>query len=148
MKPKVQHYSTPASLRVTNGHSGSIPRETAQRAGLLRGDQVGERLWMYAWYHFADVKNDKSFLEPWDLSMGRTALDVCVVSFRRRQKQQAVFVEIWFHPARPTPGVSEYQADHLGTFTAKYHLHKPVYVESFASMPDTIDRETHHQPRF
>ena len=51
----------------------------------------------------------------------------------------------------PTPRVSEYQADHPGTFTAKYHLHKPVYVESFASMPDAIDRETqlkYHQPRF
>ena len=31
----------PALLRVTNGHSGSVPREPAQRAGLLRGDQVG-----------------------------------------------------------------------------------------------------------
>ena len=33
--------SIPRLLRVTNGHSGSIPREPAQRAGLLRGDQVG-----------------------------------------------------------------------------------------------------------
>ena len=31
------------------------------------------------------------FLEPWDLSMGRKAFDVCVVLLRRRQKQQAVF---------------------------------------------------------
>ena len=37
-------------------------------------DQVGERLWMYAWYHFADDKNDKSFLEPWNLSVGRVAV--------------------------------------------------------------------------
>ncbi|MBQ9793839.1 MAG: hypothetical protein IJW34_02735 [Clostridia bacterium] len=33
-----------------------------RRVGMLRGDQVGERLWMYAWYHFADVKNSKLFL--------------------------------------------------------------------------------------
>ena len=36
---------------------------------------------MYAWFCFADVKNDKSFLEPWDLSVGRMALDVCGVCF-------------------------------------------------------------------
>ncbi|MBQ9794963.1 MAG: hypothetical protein IJW34_08475, partial [Clostridia bacterium] len=55
---------------VTNGHSGSVPREPAQRAGLLKGDQVGERLWMYAWYRFADVKNSKLF---WNLEIKASA---------------------------------------------------------------------------
>ena len=56
---------------MTSSQSGYDPREPAQRAGLLRGDQVGERLWMYAWYHFADVKNSKLFLEPWDRGKSR-----------------------------------------------------------------------------
>ena len=32
-------------------------------ASSAQDDQVGERLWMYAWYHFADVKNSKLFSE-------------------------------------------------------------------------------------
>ena len=58
-----QRSSIPRLLRVTNGHSGSIPREPAQRAGLLRGDQVGTKLLVYAWFCYADVKNGKPFLE-------------------------------------------------------------------------------------
>ena len=38
----------PALLRVTSSQSGYDPREPAQRAGLLRGDQVGALLLMYA----------------------------------------------------------------------------------------------------
>ena len=37
LQPKVQHYSTPASLRVTSSQSSYDPREPAQRVGMLRG---------------------------------------------------------------------------------------------------------------
>ena len=33
-------------------------------------DQVGVQPSVYAWYRFADVKNSKLFLEPWDQSVG------------------------------------------------------------------------------
>ena len=74
LQPKVQHYSTPASLRVTSSQSSYDPREPAQRAGLLRGDQVGVQPSVYAWYRFADVKNGKSFLE---LLRARTVESLC-----------------------------------------------------------------------
>ena len=70
--------SIPRLLRVTNRHSGYDPREPAQRAGLLRGDNTGWGL-VYALTKVgkrctAVPKTAKPFLEPWDLSVGRTAL--------------------------------------------------------------------------
>jgi len=38
--------------------------------------------------------------------------------------------------------LTEHKEDRPGTFTAKYHLHKLVYVEVFSSIMNAIDRET------
>ena len=101
LQPKVQHYSTPASLRVTRSRGqvgawlytvyhlipptskttsrfwnrGARPsRRSAfgsalcktplkRRFGTAVRSQVGEWLLSYAWFCYADIKNDKSFLE-------------------------------------------------------------------------------------
>ena len=58
--PSVRVYTTHGSSTRRGSFCGGL--FVAYCALLAQGDQFGERLWMYAWYHFADVKNSKLFL--------------------------------------------------------------------------------------
>ncbi len=108
LQPKVQHYSAPASLRVTKSAFSlwlmrrfasptsktakavfvgfcSIPRD--QPAGLVC---VGCHLYVGLDVYVTLLRNfvrNKAFLIP----SRRRAFVLCVVLFRRRQKRQAVF---------------------------------------------------------
>ena len=89
----------PRLLRVTSSQSGYDAREPAQRAGLLRGDQVG--VWLYTVHHYIPPTSKTASCFCWVLfhsarptrrvgmlrGDNRGGLGLCITLFRRRQKR-------------------------------------------------------------